>query len=346
MLTLIWTLSLILSALSIAVMAALIARRTVIARRDRHHAASRKQVMTAMIRLTHDNDADSFLAVVEGVPEAVTADASSEFLGLVRGGERELVLAALRRAGQPAFLQKELFRANEVRRLMAVELIAAYPAELARPALLDRLNRDKSREVRLAAAIELAKIDAVPSLTELLDKIGYRGQRSGRLGELFRLLPADGEPQLMDLARDIQAPVFLRASAVEALWRRDGLFDPSIFVDLAKDPVAEVAAAALRALGRVMHRPALPLIASKLDHPDWEVRMEAADAVGRLGDSSLVARLGDLLDDEQWTVRYRAAQSLRRLGSAGQGALLAMAGQEPSRKQRTASLVLSEGSSA
>ncbi len=343
MLSFIWTTSLALSILSILVMTLLIVRRMLTTGRDRRNAESRKRVMTAMIRLTHDEDVEAFLQTVRGAHPAVIADASSEFLDLVRGGERDVVLAALDRSGQPAFLQKELQRGNEVRRLQAVELLAAYPTQMARPALQERLDRDRSREVRLAAALELAKIGAVPKLDRLLTRIGYRGQRSGRLAELFRLLPDDSEPQLKMLARDGGAPVFLRASALEALWRRDGLVEPSIFADMADDAAPEVAAAALRALGRVAHRPSLDLVTSKLAHPDWEVRMEAADAVGRLGDPAAAPLLGALLDDEQWTVRYRAAQSLRQLGAAGLQMLSSMARETPSRRQRTASMVLSEG---
>lgn len=343
MLSFIWTSSLALSVLAVMVMSLLILRRVMTTGRDQRNAENRKRMMTAMIRLTHDGDAESFLDVARGIHPAVIADASSEFLDLVRGGDRDVLLAALEQSGQPTYLQKELHRANEVRRLQAVELLAAYPAPTARPALQERLDRDKSREVRLAAALELAKIGSVPKLDRLLTKIGYRGQRSGRLAELFRLLPDDSETQLKTLARDGGAPVFLRAAALEALWRRDGLVEPSVFFETAEDPAPEVAAAALRALGRVAHRPSLELVISKLAHPDWEVRMEAADAAGRLGDLSAVSLLGALLDDEQWMVRYRAAQSLRQLGKTGLDMLASIAEETPSRRQRTASMVLSEG---
>jgi HEAT repeat protein len=345
-LSFIWTSSLALSVLAILVMTLLIVRRTLTAGRDRRNAEARKRVMTAMIRLSLDGDADTFLETARGVHPAVVADASSEFLDLVRGDERDTVLTALARAGQPEFLRKELKRGNEVRRLQAVELIAAYPVEVARASLQERLDRDGSREVRLAAALELAKAGAVPSLDRLLHKIGYRGQRSRRLAELFRLLPGESEPQLKTLARRQDAPPFLRASAVEALWRRDGLVEATIFTDLTDDPAAEVAAAALRALGRVGQRASLPIVTAKLAHPDWEVRMEAADAVGRLGEPAAAAPLGVLLDDEQWTVRYRAAQSLQRLGEAGLQILRTVAEEAPSRRQRTASLALSEGQPA
>jgi HEAT repeat protein len=341
-----WTLSLALGALSISVMVVLIIRRVVSSRRDAHDALGRRRVMTAMIRLAHDGDEAAFLAAAEGVSDAVIADASSEFLGLVRGAERESVLAALGRTGQPAFLEKEAVRGNEAQRLHAVELIAAYPLDSCRAVLQDRLDRDKSHEVRLAAAIELAKLGAIPDLATLLGKIGLRGQRSRRVAELFRLLPADSEPQLNALARDREAQNFLRAAAIEASWRRDGQAEPTIFAELVDDPVPEVVAAALRALGHVTHRPALPLLLAKLHHPDWEVRLEAADALGRLGEPSACEPLGALLDDEQWTVRYAAAKALQRLGADGLERLRSIAAEEPSRKQRTASLFLSEGASA
>ncbi|MDF1600820.1 HEAT repeat domain-containing protein [Mesorhizobium sp. YIM 152430] len=343
MLVLIWTLSLILSAISILVMVILVLRRVVAARREERDAESRRRIMTAMICLAHDKDVDAFLAVAAQASTSVTADASSEFLGLVRGEEREAVLQALLRAGQPDFLERELKRGDEVRRLHAVELIAAYAPDVAIGPLRGRLEGDRSREVRIAAAIELAKIGTVPPLGELLDRIGYRGQRSRRLAELFGLLPEQSAAELRDLTRQRDAPGFLRASALEALWRRDGLVEPSIFVEAAEDSVPEVAAASLRALGRIGQRTSLPLLLSKLYHPDWEVRMEAVEAVGRLGDPDAAKAVTDLLDDEQWTVRYKAAQSLLRLGPVGEATLRTVALEGTARKQRTASLVLSEG---
>jgi HEAT repeat protein len=73
------------------------------------------------------------------------------------------------------------------------------------------------------------------------------------------------------------------------------------------------------------------------------VRAEAAEAAGRIGLPSFVGPLADLLSDEAWPVRYAAAKALRLIVPEGDEALRAVASSEPSRRQRTASLVLSEG---
>lgn len=61
--------------------------------------------------------------------------------------------------------------------------------------------------------------------------------------------------------------------------------------------------------------------------------------------NSAVPPLGDLLDDDEWIVRYAAGKALRDLGAPGVELLQTLADSEVSRRQRTASLVLSEGAS-
>ena len=118
------------------------------------------------------------------------------------------------------------------------------------------------------------------------------------------------------------------------------------FEDLARDPSPEVAAAALRALGRVGHPAASGTVLAALGSTDWEVRSEAADATGRIGIAEAIGPLVFLLDDGEWAVRYAAGKSLRKLGAAGMEALQRAAREGTSRSQRTASLILSEGLAA
>jgi hypothetical protein len=52
------------------------------------------------------------------------------------------------------------------------------------------------------------------------------------------------------------------------------------------------------------------LVASKVSHPDWEVRVQVARRLGVIGRKDDHAALTQLLTDAQWWVRYRAAQAL------------------------------------
>ena len=347
MLRLVWTTSLVLSALSILVMVVLILRRVAGEKREAEYRKARRAVMTALIRFSEEKDSAALHSVLAAAPPSVVADAGSEFLGLVRGGDREAVEAELLAAGLPAFLERELKSANEARRLHAAEMLTSFPAEGSVEPLARALGNDNSREVRIAAAIALAELGALPPLVEVLRKIGVRGQRSRRLVELFRHYPADRLDEVKDYVGNPAAPPFVRAAAIEALMTADAASaERELFARLADDPAPEVAAAALRGLGHVGHPAGLPIIIAKLGAPDWQVRTDAADAAGRCGDPAAVEPLAALLDDEAWTVRYAAAKALRLLGGPGLAALEDLAASGTPRKQRTASLVLSEGVAA
>lgn len=81
-------------------------------------------------------------------------------------------------------------------------------------------------------------------------------------------------------------------------------------VELDPDPLVQ--AAAIRSLARWGDPADAPLIASKLDHPNVQVRWEAAKGLQRLHEPAVVPRLLDTLDDsdENLDVRVAAATAL------------------------------------
>lgn len=346
MLWAIWTVSLILSLASLAVMVGLILKRVHSERRTARDASLRKRALSGLVRFSGDRDAAALDEALAGAPMLIVADAASEFMALVRGDDRNAVVAALAVRGLPAFLAQELKARNEPRRLHAAEMMAEFPVEIACVPLMASLVRDRAREVRIAAAISLADVGALPPLSVLLGKIGVRGQRSRRLVELFRKFPAAQAGELRAYAIDEQGTPFVRAAAIEALSTTGGIEDGTILPALAEDPSPDVAAAAIRALGRIGHPDAVGPVIRAMTNQDWEVRAEAAEAARRLGVRDVLTPLIGLLEDDSWPVRYAAAKAVRELGDEGLDFLRALASSDTSRSQRTASLVLSEGIAA
>ena len=342
----IWDLSILLSALSLVIMLFLIARRVLQERRGRAQADERRQLLTALIAFTENRDREALKMVVLAVPSGVAINAGFEFISLLRGEEYDDVLAAFNECGLPARVGKQLEKGNSAERIHAAEMLAALRSENAVASLLSALDRDRSREVRIAAAIALCDLGSLPPLGIALDKIGVAGQRSRRLIELFRRFPPARFEELRDHAARTEAVPFIRAAAIDALARAAGFHFADFFARTAGDQSPEVAAAALRALGLTGHAEAPFILASAMANGDWDVRAAAADAAGRLGLAGLAAPLSVLMDDEAWTVRYAAANALRSFGQPGERLLRDIAASEVSRSQRTASLILAEGPAA
>lgn len=346
MLALIWTLSIVLSAISLLVMIVLIVRRGLRQRRVSDDAAARQRLLGALITFSGDKDEDTMLRTLRSVPPRVALDAGFEFLALLRGDEHARIIRLFTDAGLQDHVVAQLMSGNEASRIHAAEMLAGLASEAGIAALETALDRDRSREVRIAAAISLCELGALPPLETTLHKIGVRGQRSRRLVELFKCFPPERVEELKNYAGQVEEPPFVRAAAIEALAQTGDLSLAGFFRSAAIDRSGDVAAAAIRALARIGDPDAGVILVGAMQSGDWEVRADAAEGAGRLGSPQMIEPLVQLLDDESWTVRYAAAKSVRLIAPAGEAALRAIASGESSRRQRTASLVLSEGVAA
>ncbi|MGN8114233.1 HEAT repeat domain-containing protein [Labrys sp. 22185] len=343
MLWLIWSISIVLSVLSLLVMGILILRRLLKQRRKAAEAQARQTVLRALITFSHDRDRQVLKQVVAGVPPRVALDAGFEFLALLRGDEHDAVIALFAECDLPAEAGRQLRKGNAAARIHAAEMLAKFKSNDTAGALQTALERDRSREVRLAAAIALCDLDALPPLDVVLRQIGLTGQRSRRLVDLFRRLPADRFDELKAHIARPDTTTFVKSAAIEALARTGDHRLNDLFQQAAKEAIPDVAAAAVRALGLLGHPDAVPVLTEAMAHGDWSVRAEAAEAAGRLGLPDFVAPLLVLLDDDIWMVSYTAAKAMRGIPPLGEDRLREVAAGETSLRQRIASLVLAEG---
>jgi|SRR5919108_123645 HEAT repeat protein len=81
--------------------------------------------------------------------------------------------------------------------------------------------------------------------------------------------------------------------------------------ELATDRVHHARMSAVRALGRIGHPEALPVLTAALDDPT--VRAVAATSLGDIGDASAVPHLVQLLDDPKFITRTAAIEGLLRI---------------------------------
>lgn len=345
MLVYIWTLSIVIGLIALAIMVMLVVLRIVHERRHARDEILRRKLMTSLIRFSEDGERQALMVVLKETPTAIVADSGFEFLSLLRGDERQRIEEVFAETGLPDFVRRRLRKGDEAERIHSAEVLTAFPGTASVEALLEALD-DGSRELRIAAAISLNALGALPPLQAVLERIGPEGLRSRRLIDLFESLPVERGNELLANALKADGTPFVRAAAIEALSLSEDYRFLGPLENLARDPSPEVAAAALRALGRAGHPVAAGTVLAALGSTDWEVRREAAEAAGRIGIAEAIQPLTSLLGDGEWAVRYAAGKSLREIGTAGMEALQRAAMEESSRSQRTASLILSEGLAA
>jgi HEAT repeat protein len=296
-----------------------------------------------LLAATEDSQPDN----VEGILRqhtAETADLAAELFELLQGADQIRLRELLQAAGLPKILAGKLAQGSDAGRLKAAEALAHFPGTTSKTALEAAL-RDRSVEVRLAAATALGEIAAAPALPVLLGWIGTEDSgQSLRVVDLFvRLAPSRIE-EFVSLARDDAATAWLRIAAVEALGKTGSYAVHAVLIDIVTDKAqpAALVAAGVRALGTLGYPDIETTVRWALSHPDWQVRAEAAVAAGRIGLTTLVAPIGVLVGNEVWWVRLRAAEALISMENPGLAELRRIAGGTPGRAQRTAALLLAE----
>ncbi|WDQ98078.1 HEAT repeat domain-containing protein [Devosia sp. J2-20] len=341
MLQSIWIGTAILALISIGVMIALMVRRWFIDAAKANDAVMQKQLRQSLMEFTAAHDEDALSEALSQFPAPLVIEVCFQFVEVLRGDDREQIVRVLAAAGYPDEIRRQLLNGQEAQKLSAIERLTSFPYQDTRKALLAALN-DRKREVRIAASIALARLDALPPLAEAIARIGVRGQRSRRLIELFRSVPTDRSDEMIALATNRDLPDFVRAAAVDALGHTGQFGYIAEIEALLADPHTEVQAAVIRALGLIGHPRSADTLLAALDNPSWEVRLEAASAAGRLGLSAANGGLARLLNDDEWIVRYTAAKSLSALGDEGQQTLVALSQGPSSRTQRSAAVLLAE----
>lgn len=342
MLRAIWETSIILALSSIGVMLFLILRRVMSSRKTAEAAAARRALLKALIAFSDNHDRAAIKQAIASAPPEAALEACFEFLGLLRGDEHDEVVSVLRgsQLGKP--VTRQLRRGNEAIRLHAAEMLAVIRPPQAVDALMAALEGDRSRELRITAAIALADVNALPPLETVLRHIGPEGQRSRRIVELFRHIAGERFDEVRSYIGNPHVSPLVRAAAIESLSQNSDAELVKLLEQAATDPSPEVAATAIRAIARLAIPDPQPVLKKALARADWQIRLEVAKAIGKLGLVEFVDDLGMMLDDDAWSSRYAAGKALRELGPRGLSKLNTLSIGKSSRVQRTASIVLAE----
>ncbi|WGM47229.1 hypothetical protein KOAAANKH_02104 [Brevundimonas sp. NIBR10] len=271
------------------------------------------------------------------------AEALLEFGAIVRGAERERLIAAYRLMAADSRFRERLFAGSKAGRLAAAEALALFPSDETERALNRVVNDPRDAELAAAAVRSLVELDRPPPLGRLLDELEARKMTDSLVylpivRRLVALSPDEAMSRLDSSATSPAARVLLAdAVAVSGDYRAVAPLQRAARADR-----PDLRMAAIRGLSLLAHPASIPTLTEALSDPDWEVRAAACEAMGRTGFGEGVADLAELLADSVWWVRFQAAEALGRLGPDGLEALLHASRLSDDLPRRAASLALAE----
>ena len=343
LLTFLWWSSLALGAAALAWMVQLIGARLLRARRDCRLAADQARVR----RL--------FLEVMEGHVEAarqlsgpsrrvrLTAEALLDIAGLVRGHERERLVAVLSGLGLEERLRRRLRRGSRAGRIAAAEALSIFPNPANAAALRQALAAARDPEFRVAALHALLALGEAPPLWDLLTDLTRRGLQDSLLHEsVVRSLVTAKPDEALAVFTDPEASTVMKTIVADALGRSGDYRAVPLLAASATEGDLELRIAAVRALGALAHPAGEAAVIAAMTDPAWELRAAAAEACGRIGLVTCAPLLVQALADEAWWVRFRAGEALAALGDKGVASLRVAAGARQDVVRRAASLALAE----
>ena len=240
----------------------------------------------------------------------------SHVMQLVRGAERERLLAI---ADQIELLKKarrQLRSPSWTRRINAIWTLEQFPTPTSVEAIRYRMLVDTQCKVRTQAAAVLSRMNRPPAPQTLIDVLELRTAPITALhAAILRTAAPQFTPQMSDLSQD-PAMEAIRPILVDALgWSRRASVIP-LLEQHARDPNPEVRAAALRAVRNLGGSIAAERwIVAMLNDPVDFVQTQAARTCAKLQYESALPLLEEMLHHPSWWVRKRVRDALHALGT-------------------------------
>lgn len=229
---------------------------------------------------------------------------------LLRGSERVKLMELADKDGLFDSALRDLTSNKPRQRAQAVELLDQFESQKCVAALRTVMANDPVYELRLAAALTLARFGRLPSPRETISQMSLLTNENSRIHlALFRALAPLYPAQLQALLHD-PAYHIIKASIVDALGWSDDLTCLAEIERASLDADPEVRCAALRAAGQLGQPEAGSWIIAMLADPNVNVRIQAIRCASRLSLSQAQAQIEALSNDPSAWVRCRADEAL------------------------------------
>ena len=229
---------------------------------------------------------------------------------LLRGSERVKLMELADKDGLFDSALRDLTSNKPRQRAQAVELLDQFESQKCVAALRTVMANDPVYELRLAAALTLARFGRLPSPRETISQMSLLTNENSRIHlALFRALAPLYPAQLQALLHD-PAYHIIKASIVDALGWSDDLTCLAEIERASLDADPEVRCAALRAAGQLGQPEVGNWIIARLADPNVNVRIQAIRCASRLSLSQAHAQIEALTNDPSAWVRCRADEAL------------------------------------
>ena len=342
-LLLLWWTSILLAMAALVWISALVIGRLFREQRDARRARDRDRACDAFMDVM--NGAGDALGRLRGVDHRarLMGEALLELLAMVRGSERDRLIAALLSIKMDDRFRRRLFRGGIAGRMVAAETLSIFPGPETVEALQAALRQSRNGNLRVAVMRSLIELDAAPPLAEVLQDVHRsRGSESLLYLPLMRRLVNGDTRAALRAFGDPATPPKARVILAEALGASGDFRALRPLCVAATAPDMELRIASVRGLAAMGHPAAEPRILAALEDPVWMVRSAACEAAGRIGLRAAVPLLLDQLSDPVWWVRFRAGEALSALGPMGVQGLQGAAAGQGDVPRRAASLALAE----
>jgi hypothetical protein len=175
LLSLLWWSSLAFGAGALVWMFTLIAARLVRERVERARAADQDEVRSLFLEIMDGGaDAPSRLQPY-GHRARLIAEALMEVIGLIRGAERDRLIAGLVGLGADERLRRRLTHGGRAGRIAAAEALSAFPGPNSAAALRAALAASRDADFRVAALNALLDLGGAPALADMVRDMQRQG---------------------------------------------------------------------------------------------------------------------------------------------------------------------------
>lgn len=302
--------SLLFAALSLAAVLMLYVRRRLDERKAPHEAAFDLDLSRQLMATLGSAGRGRAMTLPERVDPDDLERVFSRLVQLVRGEDRERLLAIADALHIPESALAALQSRSAARRIDALRILERFPSDRVVSAIHERMIADPDAEARAEAAATLSRIGQPPSPAEVIDALDLRARVPNLLhAAIFRAGAPLHAREIASLVRSTPSGL-LQSMLIEALgWSEDFAILPDL-AEFASATTAETRIASLKAARHLGHPGvrdwAIPLL---LD-PDDNVRVQATRTCGQLGLTDAIPILAKLVENSSWWVRTRAAEAL------------------------------------
>ncbi len=315
---LIWRASLVLAGASLVIIAGLILRRG-IDHRIRQRQKGRHEFISRVLLAAIAASAGPFAATLPRLEKSdypVVVQVALDLLRAIKGQDVVRIVQVLAAWEVMPHLRRMLEHGSHSDKIRALTLLSHFEDEESLDYLC-RYAEDVDPYVQLAALHGLAERQAMDQLPHILAQLAYSDrQNTMLLADVLQRFGDTAAPMLVALASG-QAPQEVREASLIALGTIRSLGSVKPLIAIAEsDPLPDIRAQAISALGRIGDIRAGKVVIRALDEPEYIIRLHATQAAGKLRLNDALPHLAALLSDSAWWVRYRAAEALLRLNAS------------------------------